>query len=53
MDSALNGASSDDGRLAKLGIRGLAPKLVEQPHPLATHPRDFLHQVNRQADGFA
>jgi hypothetical protein len=39
--------------LAKLGIRGLAPKLAEQQHLLATHPRDFLHQVNRQADGFA
>ena len=38
--------------MAKLDITRLTPQLVEQPHPFATHPRDFFDQVNRQPDRF-
>jgi len=39
--------------LGKLAVGRLAAKLVEQVEALAAHPRNFLHQMHRQADGFA
>jgi hypothetical protein len=39
--------------LGKLSVGRLAAKLVEQVEALAAHPRNFLHQMHRQADGFA